>query len=100
MLRFVASENIDDWDGTDVVGVLSVKAFSVKIEFRIAFKVVFTPLMKRINFHYLYSNNRVKWHGTGRGTNRVRHFLGFTISMANRCTCVCTVYWICERWCE
>lgn len=37
MLRF-AAENLSMIGRTDVVGILSVKAFRVKIEFRIAFK--------------------------------------------------------------
>lgn len=71
---------------TDVVGILSVKAFRVKIEFSTAFKW-FLSLMKRINFHYSYSNNR-KWNGTE--VNRavsfigIHHFNGITANVCLR----------------
>lgn len=89
MLRFAAEHTSIMIGCTDVLGVLSVKAFRVKIEFRMAFKW-FLPLMKRINFHYSYSNNRMIWHGmehNGSELVGIYHFNGIAAHV-RWCECV------------
>lgn len=98
MLRFAAREY--RWLVLQMLlAFSSVKAFRVKIEFSTAFKW-FLSSMKRINFHYSYSNNR-KWNGTKwNGSEESRVIYWDSPFQWHHCKCARARVWVNVVWCN